>query len=88
MKHTPGPWKAHQDPYAKIWLVDMGNEKWRQFYKQQTIFTEGNAKLIAAAPELLEVIQDFLAAKNKDEMHHAMVRMEEAIAKATQGGEK
>lgn len=49
------------------------------------VFTEEDAQFIVKACnshyELLGVCKDFFAAKTPKEKHHAMVRMEEAIAK-------
>ena len=53
MKHTPGPWKAGTTvsddsgrPVAKV-----------NFKHQPTHWANGNARLIAAAPELLAALQ-------------------------------
>ena len=57
-KHTPGPWhtageqgvqiRSAKDQIAKVWTM-RGNE-WK-----------ANARLIAAAPELLEALQDMVS---------------------------
>lgn len=65
MKHTLGPWIAAKDnngrPYvladgtiriADCWYLPIGKEHGGE--------AEANAKLIAAAPELLEVVRDYL----------------------------
>ena len=41
-----------------------------------------NAKAIAALPELIQAGKRILAAKDRDEQHHAMVALEEALRKA------
>jgi len=60
MKHTPGPWKQH--PYEKKAIVgDRGDKVTHdiahicQTGKQATI--EANARLIAAAPEMLAALK-------------------------------
>jgi hypothetical protein len=71
--HTPGPWelgsKEHGDEYA---LCIVQNSSWRgqQFIARAEPFgahegmdeAEANARLIAAAPELLEALKAFFAA--------------------------
>ena len=78
-KHTPGPWhtageqgvqiRSAKDQIAKVWTM-RGNE-WK-----------ANARLIAAAPELLEALK--LARSiigHPDDAHTQMI--DAAIAKAT-----
>ena len=78
-KHTPGPWhtageqgvqiRSAKDQIAKVWTM-RGNE-WK-----------ANARLIAAAPELLEALK--LARSiigHPDDAHSQMI--DAAIAKAT-----
>lgn len=52
-KHTPGPWKAHKRSVGsktrQIALMSIGDEE-----------CAANARLIAAAPELVETIRDLL----------------------------
>jgi hypothetical protein len=78
-KHTPGPWE-----------YDMKNEA--VYAGRNTIVYEGNAneadyRLIAAAPELLEALQEILdysgGADNALEDEYVMDRARAAIAKAT-----
>lgn len=61
--HTPGPWSTAREGMG--WLVyseyGRGDEGARH-YPAQVVDTEANAKLIAAAPQLLEALQDI--AKN------------------------
>lgn len=60
-KHTPGPWKVEKYPYDKIFIcrkrgiknsviAEIGNN----FENENN---NANATLIAAAPEMLEVLQ-------------------------------
>jgi len=95
--HTPGPWYwdgniCDYDPENETpWLVQ---EPWH-FKESQAILTgyikcksEANARLIAAAPELLAVLQaiaktDFLPGAWNPEYERIAVAARAAIAKAT-----
>lgn len=68
--HTPGPWKAVYQPNTPC-LVESDGERvaWIDFWKGKTprdpnhkprLEQEANARLIAAAPELLEALQELL----------------------------
>lgn len=83
-KHTPGPWhtagdqgvqiRSQRDQIAKVWTM-RGNE-WK-----------ANARLIAAAPELLEALQAVLAnSLDSKGLADAHKQARAAIAKATTGG--
>jgi hypothetical protein len=72
-KHTPGPWKAcraHEEFEGPMWELDEGDDYasrpvTRILASLGTVaaahdlfeFTEGNAALIAAAPELLDLLE-------------------------------
>ena len=52
--HTPGPWEArNQDAFLYIFGAD-GNNIARIYGHGKTVPRDANARLIAAAPELLE----------------------------------
>lgn len=62
--HTPGPWSATQNAYS-VWFVNGGEEhdngrvKYRDLVcggNNHDTLTEANARLIAAAPDLLEAL--------------------------------
>ncbi|WP_248321992.1 hypothetical protein [Caballeronia sp. Sq4a] len=54
-KHTPGPWKAVRAPHGPIDVFDSGERDIVTVYGGGTNGDkEANARLIAAAPELLE----------------------------------
>ena len=68
-KHTPGPWKAVYGTSRKLWVRDSGgflcfmtepfrypNQDGR--YAIEILEMEANARLIAAAPDLLEALKD------------------------------
>lgn len=115
--HTPGRWLAAAKPSSIVgWPVvvapagtvicdvalgprpaDCSDERWAEHYGQ----VEANARLIAAAPELLEavvlaedIIDDFLGHLSPDEQiaasedpkaSNALKALRAAIAKATGG---
>ena len=71
--HTPGPWKARKID-DQCWAIDsngdpnIGHESWTDMVivhgcddepDQGSVVSEANARLIAAAPELLEACQTF-----------------------------
>jgi hypothetical protein len=49
-KHTPGPWKLER----KSVLIPVAPHEWAEAYGG----SEANARLIAAAPELLEALKN------------------------------
>jgi hypothetical protein len=49
-KHTPGPWKLDRNSV----LIPIAPYEWADAYGG----SEANARLIAAAPDLLEALQD------------------------------
>jgi hypothetical protein len=83
MKHTPGPWRVETER-AYIHIMPSENlaicELWRRGNPELEM---ANARLIAAAPDLLELLmelQDIVFLTRNNELH---TRMEAAIAKAT-----
>ena len=64
-KYTPGPWKAFYKNKYNEWHVsipiDNSNMRWALFDDGiRSENPEADAKLIAAAPELLEAIEELL----------------------------
>jgi hypothetical protein len=68
-KHTPGPWRSTFRPCGKgLWntrIVGPDGENiladtYTQFYGPGQVESGANARLIAAAPELLEVAEDLV----------------------------
>lgn len=98
IKHTPGPWRTDEDehdaPYqdirikaanrtvCKVWIDDAPVH---DYNAEQ----EANARLIAAAPQLLDALQPFVRNNSSDEFVTLVVRSSDitkaraAIAKAT-----
>lgn len=59
--HTPGPWIAHKLPLDR-WLISAGNENVAGtasggFGPNDDATEQANARLIAAAPDLLEALE-------------------------------
>lgn len=82
-QHTPGPWHVANDvqirsekhQIAKVWMMRNGEGN-------------ANARLIAAAPDLLEALQmladvDFGACEWRGEAEIAAIKARAAISKAT-----
>lgn len=95
--HTPAPWTFHSDADLKN-RIEVGKAYWFNGSKGETILTavhdsfsrvatdeaEANARLIAAAPELLAALIAFRDAKSPEEFTAAMIQnAEAAIAKAS-----
>lgn len=76
-KHTPGPWhvangvqiRGAREQIAKVWMMRGGEGN-------------ANARLIAAAPELLEALQ-FVMTASGEQLSTAFEQAQAAIAKAT-----
>lgn len=81
-KHTPGPWSRDKNDslcspdgrQVYVWNSGLGNS-----YRSEE--TDANARLIAAAPELLEACE---AAEwnSLDLPEHVRIKLQAAIAKA------
>jgi hypothetical protein len=97
--HTPGPWEAYYVS-SSGWSVRMSHPRegfnrpdpicsmaWWQFDKPGIIdndISEANAKLIAAAPVMLEVLRKFMDFKDSDYVPNGIFeRARIAIEKAT-----
>jgi len=89
-KHTPGPWKAEKDSPNKYstWSVySMDGKTFNGFICQTSGNCEPNAKLIAAAPELLEALQSVFS-HSKDNLlqlpEYLFIEIQNVINKATE----
>jgi hypothetical protein len=84
-KHTPGPWRVVQDP-THLSLQVYGQtlalfECWRRSDEQIEL---ANARLVAAAPDLLEALEFVI--RGVPDTWEGVQKARAAIAKAT-GGE-
>jgi hypothetical protein len=66
IKHTPGPWAQHDETYCpgEIWgALDMNENGVRGIHictLEDCVELQANAKLVAAAPELLEALEGLI----------------------------
>ena len=80
-KHTPGPWAMLSEetdkPYIRIRGTKLGERHkianvltpvYDGSLERETEETRANARLIAAAPELLEALQELLAAERANSL--------------------
>ena len=86
-KHTPGPWRVVKDP-TNLSLQVYGQtlalfECWRRSDEQTEL---ANARLVAAAPDLLEALKEVFADHDAVNRLSWVNRAAAAIAKATGGG--
>jgi len=99
-KHTPGPWQVLPEecdkPYIRIRGTVLGGRykianvitpSYEGVHEREAVETRANARLIAAAPELLEALKAFVADWSDDtgmsSPSYESVRLaREAIAKA------
>ncbi len=89
-KHTPGPWeiKRHYDScYKNISAqkhTELAQVVWCMEDEDRSPECEANAHLIAAAPDLLEALQNLLKVHEGEggTQHHAGYIARAAIAKA------
>ena len=92
-QHTPGPWKAVEAPYNPkgwLWVQNGPGALLADVHQNKNIPLDArnaNARLMAAAPELLEACKAVLAAHplphGMNERHGVMAMVEAAIAQAT-----
>lgn len=90
-KHTPGPWRinavmreygnkleiAHEEiSVTSVTVAGKGNKT------SITPEQEANARLIAAAPDLLAALEAMVSAKGFDQEAAALIKASEALAKA------
>jgi len=88
MAHTPGPWRFAQDGREPYWNVDMPMQDGSPGYgfaNAMVYTTEEDARLIAAAPDLLAACHKLIdsdAAVEEDERKHQLLLAKLLAAKA------
>lgn len=89
-RHTPGPWVVVEEPYDPehdLFCRSIYSEGYNGLLiaRADQDFSKADARLIAAAPELLEAADEALRCISNIDNAHASVRLlRAAIAKATQ----
>ena len=89
-KHTPGPWEIEEHYHSGYrWISgpkhsQLAQVVWCMSYEDRSPECEANAHLIAAAPELLEALENLLKVHEGEggTQHHAGDMARAAIAKA------
>lgn len=88
MKHTPGPWHADESKSFYVFacgsLAEQANVKNGPFVANAS--TAANARLIAAAPDMLEALRGFVEwaeLMGTDDRNSRLVAARAAIARAT-----
>jgi len=110
MKHTPGPWRvgwlesyngATGEPEAFVYRLPAGNEEETAHNRicvrgSKTLMDcDADARLIAAAPELLNALEAFIAydrngdafTANAEERYDAITAQAEAVIRKARGGQ-
>lgn len=94
MKHTPGPWKCMESNFtdegsfeeATIWYMGSGTDanpmRHIAIIRCGLRESEANARLIAAAPELLEALKALREKSRMAEAFDECIAADKAIAKA------
>ena len=80
-KHTPGPWDIKFQENNENWLVMHGLDAVAECPDWNGMPGNANARLIAAAPELLEAAKSYLAVIHGDNSPEA-IALRAAISKA------
>ena len=87
-KHTKGEWAlrnpiAEYNAYSNMWCcaIQYGEDIGQMIFGKTKEEAEANAKLIAAAPELLEALIEVV--RISDRKHDAWDKAKQAINKAT-----
>ncbi len=84
-QHTPGPWIAADDRrgiYEILCNGEMLAQVWRVGYVKRDLPAEANARLIAAAPELLAACKRVMQLAVSAEGDEVFAEVKAAIAKA------
>lgn len=85
-KHTPGPWHTGTTESTKYTIYSQLGFCIANSFNGVFVDAacEANARLIAAAPELLEFVKEWLGRQGTDE-NYMVAKARAAIAKATGG---
>lgn len=92
-KHTLGPWRATKDGYVKSGNITVGDAYHNSYdsrgSKIGTLPYEANARLMAAAPEMLRLIQRLTSPYMAEPQYRmdAFIDANEIVKQITQGDE-
>jgi len=89
MNHTPGPWAVHHHESTDTYTIHVAGRSWESWavaHVGDCTQDQENARLIAAAPDLLAALQGLLADPYLSDPINAdrMAPARAAIEKATQ----
>lgn len=95
-KHTPGPWQMSTTGFnvgmtrlSQDWVIHNKDDIICSFPVNFTDPTaEANARLIAAAPEMLAALKMMVHAEDDRQIAAAVILQQQAIAKAEGNGEE
>jgi hypothetical protein len=91
MEHTPTPWRTRLDGHFRGWTYVMNDQREGVAMITENQYTLANARLVAAAPDLLLALKDLLTVLPRnlywrvDIGNELLARAETAIRKAEQG---
>ena len=86
-QHTPGPWTVRESSLSVSVVAQNGDAVFHESYKRIPGVME-DARLIAAAPDLLEALEEIVSAADGDgwsQLDADLRKARAAIAKATGG---
>ena len=85
--HTPGPWRASPPPIMGAYCVTRWPDS-DEYSNVAEVERIEDARLIAAAPDLLEALRKVVAASNSDDSGHlhAQIVKARAVIAAYLGG--
>jgi hypothetical protein len=84
-KHTPGPWEVYKPNVTAGWGLCVGTDTHILFQhkgKDSKEIKEANARLIAAAPDLLEALESIVGGSTQRVSAELQTKAQAAIAKA------
>ena len=84
-KHTPGPWEVQYNTVIECWDIGKAGEERLAGLLASVLSSNADARLIAAAPELLEALKNLYTATPDNEggeLGRACMKARAAIAKA------
>ena len=87
MKHTPGPWEASGDSIYRAGRIGVIADRVAYCHCGEYLREVADARLIAAAPDLLEALEAalaYLVMAGTDHAEPTRATIREAIAKARQ----